>query len=136
VEGFEWRPAEGFQFLIVDKDDFSKQRWAQGPARAFYHTGAAWEEADGTIRIDAALYKEPVLGVGGGVPVAQGGGVLASAQPVGHEAHRRIHVAEERLTGQPEDGLRILADAPEHGEPFDFVERLTDDEDALLFEFV
>lgn len=72
VEGFEWRPEEGFKFLIVDKDDFSKRRWAQGPARAFYHTGAAWEEADGTIRLDAALYREPVLGVGGGVDEIQG----------------------------------------------------------------
>jgi len=72
VEGFEWRPEEGFQFLIVDKNDFSIRRWAQGPARAFYHTGAAWEEADGTIRIDAALYKEPVLGVGGGVDEIRG----------------------------------------------------------------
>ena len=26
VEGFEWRPEEGFQFLIVDKNDFSKRR--------------------------------------------------------------------------------------------------------------
>jgi carotenoid cleavage dioxygenase-like enzyme len=72
VEGFEWRPEEGFHFLIVDKADFSIRRWAQGPARAFYHTGAAWEESDGTIRIDAALYKEPVLGVGGGVNEIRG----------------------------------------------------------------
>ena len=72
VDGFEWRPEEGFKFLVVDKDDFSKRRWAQGPARAFYHTGAAWEEADGTIRLDAALYKEPVLGVGGGVDEIRG----------------------------------------------------------------
>lgn len=66
VDGLEWRPEEGMKFLIIDKDDLSKQRWAQGPARAFYHTGAAWEESDGTIRFDAALYKEPVLGSGGG----------------------------------------------------------------------
>lgn len=72
VEGFEWRPEEGFKFLIVDKDDFSRTRWAQGPARAFYHTGAAWEESDGTIRLDAALYREPVLGVGGGVDEIRG----------------------------------------------------------------
>ncbi|WP_169711802.1 carotenoid oxygenase family protein [Henriciella litoralis] len=72
VEGFEWRPEEGFRFLIVDKDDFSNQRWAQGPARAFFHTGAAWEESDGTIRLDAALYKEPILGVGGGVDEIRG----------------------------------------------------------------
>lgn len=72
VEGFEWRPEEGMRFLIVDKYDFTKQRWAQGPARAFYHTGAAWAEADGTIRIDAALYKEPVLGPGGGADEIRG----------------------------------------------------------------
>ncbi|MEL8055842.1 MAG: carotenoid oxygenase family protein [Pseudomonadota bacterium] len=72
VEGFEWRPEEGFQFLIVDKDDFSKRRWAQGPARAFYHTGAAWEDADGRIHIDAALYKEPVLGADGGAAQIRG----------------------------------------------------------------
>lgn len=72
VEGFEWRPEDGLKFLIVDKEDFSNRRWAQGPARAFYHTGAAWEEADGTIRLDAALYKEPVLGVGGGADEIRG----------------------------------------------------------------
>ena len=26
VDGFEWRPEEGFKFLIVDKDDFSNRR--------------------------------------------------------------------------------------------------------------
>jgi carotenoid cleavage dioxygenase-like enzyme len=72
VEGFEWHPEAGFKFLIVDKDDFSQRRWAQGPARAFYHTGAAWAESDGTIRLDAALYKEPVLGVGGAVDEIKG----------------------------------------------------------------
>ncbi|MEM5515740.1 carotenoid oxygenase family protein [Henriciella sp. AS95] len=72
VEGFEWRPEEGFQFLIVDKDDFSNRRWVQGPARAFYHTGAAWAESDGTIRLDAALYRNPVLGPGGGVDEIRG----------------------------------------------------------------
>ena len=72
VDGFEWRPEEGFKFLIVDKNDFTRQRWAQGPARAFYHTGAAWEEADGTIRIDAALYREPILGSGGGADEIRG----------------------------------------------------------------
>lgn len=62
IDGFAWRPEEGMKFLIVDKDDLTRTRWAQGPARAFYHTGAAWEENDGTIRLDAAFYPEPVLG--------------------------------------------------------------------------
>lgn len=72
VDSLEWRPEEGMKFLIIDKDDFSKQRWAQGPARAFYHAGAAWEDNDGTLRLDAALYKEPVLGSGGGTNEMKG----------------------------------------------------------------
>ncbi len=66
IDGFVWKPEEGMKYLIVDKDDLTKTRWAQGAARSFYHTGAAWEESDGTIRLDAAFYPEPVLGSGGG----------------------------------------------------------------------
>lgn len=66
VAGFEWQPQHGLQMLIVDKDDFTQQRWAQAPARMFFHTGSAWEEKDGTIRFDVVLYQQPILGVGGG----------------------------------------------------------------------
>lgn len=72
IDGFQWRPEEGMKFLIVDKDDLKKTRWAQGPARAFYHTGAAWEDRDGTIRLDAAFYPQPVLGSGGGAAEIRG----------------------------------------------------------------
>lgn len=72
IDGFQWKPEEGMKFLIVDKDDLSKTRWAQGQARAFYHTGAAWEESDGTIRLDAAFYSEPILGSGGGAQEIRG----------------------------------------------------------------
>ncbi len=72
IDGFEWRPQDGLKILIVDKDDFTKQRWSQAPARAFYHTGAAWEESDGTIRLDVALYPTPTLGSGGGRDMISG----------------------------------------------------------------
>ncbi|MCR9270922.1 MAG: carotenoid oxygenase family protein [Hyphomonadaceae bacterium] len=72
VAGFEWQPQHGLQMLIVDKDDFTNQRWAQAPARMFFHTGSAWEEADGTLKFDAVLYKRPVLGVGGGADEIRG----------------------------------------------------------------
>ncbi len=72
IDGFQWKPEQGMKFLIIDKDDLGKTRWAQGPARAFYHTGAAWEESDGTIRLDAAFYPEPVLGSGGGAQEIRG----------------------------------------------------------------
>lgn len=72
IDGFEWRPEEGMKVLIVDKSDFSRTRWSQAPARAFFHTGAAWEERDGTIKLDVAFYDEPVLGSGGGADQIRG----------------------------------------------------------------
>ncbi|MEM9938405.1 MAG: carotenoid oxygenase family protein [Pseudomonadota bacterium] len=72
IDSFVWQPEDGLKVLIVEKDDMTKQRWAQAPARAFYHTGSAWEDADGTIRVDAALYREPVLGEGGGTAEIRG----------------------------------------------------------------
>nr|WP_070961361.1 carotenoid oxygenase family protein [Hyphomonas sp. Mor2] len=79
VAGFEWQPQHGLQMLIVDKDDFSNQRWAQAPARMFFHTGSAWEESDGTIKFDVVLYKQPILGVGGGAAEIRGEWTTASA---------------------------------------------------------
>ncbi len=72
VAGFEWQPQHGLQMLIVDKDDFTQQRWAQAPARMFFHTGSGWEDSDGTIKFDVVLYKEPILGVGGGAAEIRG----------------------------------------------------------------
>lgn len=72
VAGFEWQPQHGLQMLIIDKDDLTSQRWAQAPARMFFHTGSAWEERDGTIKFDVVLYKEPILGVGGGAAEIRG----------------------------------------------------------------
>jgi len=72
ISGFEWRPQDGLKTLIVDKDDLKKQRWAQADARAFYHTGAAWEESDGTIRLDVCFSRQPAFGVGGGAAEIKG----------------------------------------------------------------
>lgn len=72
IDGFEWKPENGLKLLIIDKDDLSRRRWSQAPARAFYHTGSAWEDADGTIRLDAAFYPTPVLGSGGGAAEIRG----------------------------------------------------------------
>lgn len=72
INSFQWRPEDGLKVLVVDKDDLTKQRWSQAPARAFYHTGTAFEEADGTIRLDAAFYAKPALGPGGGAKEIRG----------------------------------------------------------------
>ena len=49
---------------------------------------------------------------------------------------REGDMAEEGLAREPEQDGRVLADAPEHGEVFEFVESLAQDVDALAFEFV
>jgi all-trans-8'-apo-beta-carotenal 15,15'-oxygenase len=72
ISAYRWRPEQGLRVLILDKADLSKRRWAQAPARAFYHTGGAWEDTDGTIRVDAVFYPEPVLGMGGAVDLIRG----------------------------------------------------------------
>ncbi|MEM9669236.1 MAG: carotenoid oxygenase family protein [Pseudomonadota bacterium] len=81
VDSLEWHPEDGLKILIVDKDDFSKTRWAQAPARAFFHTGAAWEEDDGTIKLDVAFYDEPILGSGGGASEIKGTWTVAERPP-------------------------------------------------------
>ena len=53
-----------------------------------------------------------------------------------HVHQREGHVAEERLARQPQQHGRVLADAPQHGEVLKLVERLAQDVDALVFEFV
>lgn len=72
VDSLVWEPERGLQILILEKDDLSATRWAEAPARAFYHTGAAWEDAGGAIHVDAALYAEPALGSGGGTGLMRG----------------------------------------------------------------
>jgi all-trans-8'-apo-beta-carotenal 15,15'-oxygenase len=81
INSFEWRPQEGLKTLIIDKDNLKKTRWAQAPARSFYHTGAAWEESDGTIRLDAAFYPAPVLGQGGAAAEINGTYVGDEGEP-------------------------------------------------------
>ncbi|MEM6411994.1 MAG: carotenoid oxygenase family protein [Pseudomonadota bacterium] len=81
ANSLEWRPEDGLKILIVDKDDFSNTRWAQGPARAFFHTGAAWQEDDGTIKLDVAFYDEPILGAGGGASEIAGTWTVAERPP-------------------------------------------------------
>lgn len=53
-----WSPEQGLRVLIVDKSDFSNTRWAELPPRFFFHTGDAWEDADGRIFIDLATYPD------------------------------------------------------------------------------
>jgi all-trans-8'-apo-beta-carotenal 15,15'-oxygenase len=72
VNSLEWRPEEGLELIIIDKDDMAKRRRATVDSHAFYHTGAAWEDKAGTIHIDIALYDKPFLGEGGATNLMRG----------------------------------------------------------------
>ncbi len=60
--GMVWRPELGTQVLVLDKDDFSKQRIFELPAFSFFHLADGWEEKDGTIRFDGCLEADPTFG--------------------------------------------------------------------------
>lgn len=52
VEGFSWHGDQPFRMLVIDKNDYANRRMYELPAMFFFHTGDAWEDADGTIRFD------------------------------------------------------------------------------------
>jgi carotenoid cleavage dioxygenase-like enzyme len=59
IESLRWDGSAPFIVLVVDKDDFSRRRTFEAPAMAFFHTGDAFEEADGTIRVDLCAFANP-----------------------------------------------------------------------------
>jgi carotenoid cleavage dioxygenase-like enzyme len=72
MNSLTWRPELGTQILVIDKADFSKRRVFEAPPFFFFHLGDAWEEADGTIRFDAAMDVDPSFAVVGAVGIIQG----------------------------------------------------------------
>jgi all-trans-8'-apo-beta-carotenal 15,15'-oxygenase len=60
--GMVWKPQLGTQVLVIDKDDFTKQRIFELPAFSFFHLADGWEEKDGTIRFDGCLEADPTFG--------------------------------------------------------------------------
>ena len=59
LDAHVWNPQAETRVLVVDKDDFHKRRWHTLPACFGFHYGNAWEEADGTIRLDHCLAGDP-----------------------------------------------------------------------------
>ncbi len=59
--GLKWRPELGTKVLVIDKDDFSRQRTYQLPSFFAFHFGDGWEESDGTIRFDGCLEPDPAF---------------------------------------------------------------------------
>lgn len=81
VDSLVWRPQDGLQILVVDKDDFTRRTVFELPAASFFHTGDAWEEADGTIHFDACLSDDPTFGALGAKDLVAGRAVEDRAPP-------------------------------------------------------
>jgi all-trans-8'-apo-beta-carotenal 15,15'-oxygenase len=62
VDSLSWRPEQGTQVLVLDKDDLTKRRLYDLPTFSFFHLGDAWEENDGTIRFDGCFEANPSFG--------------------------------------------------------------------------
>jgi all-trans-8'-apo-beta-carotenal 15,15'-oxygenase len=72
VDSLSWRPEQGTQILVIDKDDFSRQRIYELPSFAFFHMADAWEETDGTIRFDICTEANPSFGASAARALVQG----------------------------------------------------------------
>jgi carotenoid cleavage dioxygenase-like enzyme len=72
IDGFEWRPNEPTRILVIDKADLDDRRLYDLPAFFAFHHGAAWSEADGTIRFDTCARPDPSFATRGGREVLKG----------------------------------------------------------------
>jgi carotenoid cleavage dioxygenase-like enzyme len=62
VDTLVWKPEEGMKVLVIEKADLTRSRVFELPARAFFHTGDAWEATDGSITFDVCLTDDPSFG--------------------------------------------------------------------------
>jgi len=63
VDRYAWQPDKPMIALVLDKDTLEIVRRHELPARFLYHIGNAWEDADGTIRLDACLDADATFAV-------------------------------------------------------------------------
>lgn len=63
VDRYRWHADRPLQVLVLDKDTLTIQRRHELPARFLYHLSNAWEDASGTIRLDAFLSDDATFAV-------------------------------------------------------------------------
>jgi len=59
LDSYAWHPERPARVLVVDKDRLEVTRRYELPACFVFHFGNAFEDADGTIRLDAARHADP-----------------------------------------------------------------------------
>lgn len=76
ISGLAWRPEQGTQVMVLDKDDLTRRRIYELPGFFHFHLGDAWAESDGTIRFDVAASRDPRFAVDGARVMVEGRGVV------------------------------------------------------------
>jgi all-trans-8'-apo-beta-carotenal 15,15'-oxygenase len=59
LDSHQWRPELGTRILVIDKSDWSNTQWLELPAGFLFHTGNAWEDANGVIHLDYVHAADP-----------------------------------------------------------------------------
>ena len=72
ADSFSWKPELGSKVLVLDKADLGKRRIYELPAFFAFHYGAAWEEADGTLRFDGCLSQDASFATANGRSIMKG----------------------------------------------------------------
>ncbi len=89
VDRYEWRSEEPLRAIVLDKDDLTRRRVFELPAKFLFHVGNAWEDNDGTIRIDAFLHEDARFAIADARDLLRGVDV---GEPRAHPAMITLHV--------------------------------------------
>jgi len=104
LERYDWRPEDGGQALVVDKDDPTSQRIIDLPPFWTYHFGNAWEDRSGVIRFDHCGYADP------SATTSDFRQVMRGEQPTGgHGASYRLAQIDPRRGSFSEE---VMIDGP------------------------
>lgn len=107
-EGFEWRPGDGTEVLVIDKDDLSRRRVYDLPAFGFFHLGDAWSDGE-DIRFDVCAHPDMDFAARGAVEVLNG--VPLNGEPA------RLALAHLKADGSAElQRTDVVAEFP-RGDP-------------------
>ena len=101
IESFRFQPETPMFAIAIDKNDWTQKRvWEMDPGFLF-HFGGAWEDAEGTIRLDAALSQDARFADGGAYAVMRGEALAESDSQTRHTevTLRTGRPVETRLLG-------------------------------------
>jgi len=72
LDSFRFDEGAPMLAVAIDKNDWSQRRTWELPPGFLFHFGGAWEEVDGSIRLDAALSQDARFAMAGAYDVMRG----------------------------------------------------------------